>query len=103
MSLPGVQDVTPWWASLMGWIAIATAGVAAAWLVHALGLGQALRLALGWIPRPKVAEARLAAAVADPDKPEDIRELIAAKRASDPLFDAAWAKARADHSPQPQR
>jgi outer membrane murein-binding lipoprotein Lpp len=103
MSLPGVQDVTPWWASLLGWIAIATAGVASAWLVHALGVGQAIRLALGWIPRPKVAEARLAAAVADPDKPEDIRELIAARRASDPLFDAAWVKARADHSPQPKR
>jgi len=37
----------------------------------------------------------LAAGMLDPSKPEDAREYIAARRASDPYFDAAFKKARA--------
>ena len=39
-----------------------------------------------------VADADLAAGMLDPDKPENAREYVAARRASDPEFDAAWRR-----------
>lgn len=85
-----VRDITPWWATLLQWVLIALAGAAAVWLVHATGIGTAIRLAIGWIPRPKRTEAELAAAALDPAKNETVREWISAKRAQDPLFDSAF-------------
>jgi hypothetical protein len=37
----------------------------------------------------------------DPSKPEDAREYIAARRASDPYFDAAFKQARAGKKETP--
>jgi len=92
-ALPGVVDREPWWSSLLKWLAIAAAGAAAVWLVSATGIGAAIRVAVGWIPRRKVAEAELAAAALDETKPEGLREVIAARRLADPTFDAAFRKA----------
>lgn len=91
-TLPGVQDVTPWWATLLKWLAGAVVLVAVAVIIWQTGIGLALRAAIGLIPRRVVAESNLAAAALDPNKAEGLRELIAARRASDPLFDAAWRK-----------
>jgi hypothetical protein len=100
-SLPGVTDRTPWWADLLKWLAIAAVGAAAVWLVHATGVGTAIRIAIGWIPRRKVQEAELAIAALDESKPEGLREVIAARRAADPVFDEAVRKAQAAvQSPQ---
>ena len=96
-ALPGVRDVTPWWASLLSWglIALAIVGVVA--LLWMTGIGSFLRQLLasvaGLIPRRQRREADLAVKVMDEGSPEGIREYIAARRASDPMFDAAFAKA----------
>ena len=96
-ALPGVKDVTPWWANLIGWglIALAIVGVVA--LLWMTGIGSFLRTLLasvaGFIPRRQRREADLAVKVMDEGSPEGIREYIAARRASDPVFDAAYSKA----------
>jgi len=95
----GVRDITPWWASLLQWVMVALAGAAAVWLVHSTGIGSAIRVAVGWIPRRKVNEAEMAAATMATDKPETIREWIAMKRASDKEFDAAWRKTQQEQKP----
>lgn len=95
----GVQDITPWWASLLQWVMVALAGAAAVWLVHSTGIGTAIRVAIGWIPRRKVNEAEMAAATMDQNRPETIREWIAMKRASDKEFDAAWRKTQHEETP----
>jgi hypothetical protein len=92
-ALPGVTDRTPWWADLLKWLAIAAAGAAAVWLLTASGILGAIRAALGWIPKPKARAASLLAAAVDDARPETTREAIAAMRAQDPEFDAAWRRA----------
>ena len=89
-ALPGVEDQTPWWASLLGWGFAAVIACAVVVLLWQTGIGTAIRLALGWIPRPKRMEASLAAATLSSENQETVREWIASKRASDPLFNAAW-------------
>ena len=99
-ALPGVKDVTPWWANLIGWglIALAIIGIVA--LLWMTGIGSFLRQLLasvgGMIPRRQRREADLAVKVMDEGSPEGIREYIAARRASDPMFDAAYSKAAKD-------
>ena len=95
----GVRDITPWWASLLQWVMVALAGAAAVWLVHSTGIGAAIRVAIGWIPRRTVTEAEMAAATMATDKPETIREWIAMKRASDKECDAAWRKTQQEQKP----
>ena len=94
-ALPGVVDREPWWSGLIRWIAIAASGAALVWLMSATGIGTAIRVAIGWIPRRKVREAELAVAALDETKPEGLREVIAARRAADPEFDQAVRKAQA--------
>jgi hypothetical protein len=92
-ALPGVTDkVSPIWATLK-WVAIAAAGAAAVWLLTASGILAAIRAALGWIPKPKARAASLLAAAVDDARPETTREAIAAMRAQDAEFDAAWRRA----------
>jgi hypothetical protein len=57
------------------------------------GAFTAIRIAVGWLPRRKVAQAELALDTLDESRPEGDRELVAALR-SDPEFDAAFRKAR---------
>ena len=102
-ALPGVVDREPWWSSLIRWVAIAAVGAALVWLVHATGIGTAIRVAIGWIPRRKVAEAELAVAALDETKPEGLREVIAARRAADREFDAAWRKAHGEAVQSPAK
>jgi hypothetical protein len=92
--LPAVEDQTPWWASLLGWLAIAGAAIACAWMLTASGALSALRVAIGWLPRRKVAEAEMTAATLSSDHPETLREWVAMKRAADPEFDACWRRAQ---------
>lgn len=91
--LPGVEDKTPPWMALAGWIALSVIAVAVVIILFQTGLGSAIRIAIGWIPRKPRQEAELAANMLDPDKPENAREFIAARRASDPYFNAAFKKA----------
>ncbi len=91
-SIPHLEDRTPAWLSTLWWVAAAVVAVAVAIILWQTGLGQAVRVAVGWLPRRTVQDASLAAGMLDPNKPEDAREYIAARRASDPAFDAAWRK-----------
>jgi hypothetical protein len=91
-SIPHLEDRTPAWLSTLWWVAAAVALVAAAIILWQTGLGTAVRIAIGWLPRKKVIDADLAAGMLNPDKPEDAREYVAARRASDPEFDAAWRR-----------
>ena len=91
-TLPGVHDVTPWWAVLLQWVLVAAVGGMLVWFLYSSGAMVAIRLAFGWIPRKKVLDADMARATLDSDRPETIREWIAVKRSSDKEFDAAWRR-----------
>lgn len=93
VQLTKVQDITPAWLSTAKWWGIAVAVAGIAFLVWQSGIGSAVRIAVGWLPRRKVAQAELALDTLDESRPEGDRELIAALR-SDPEFDAAFRKAR---------
>lgn len=99
-ALPGVKDVTPWWASLLSWglIALSVIGVVA--LLWMTGLGafvKRLLAAVGlMIPAAERREANLAAKAIDYGSDVSVREWIAARRASDPMFDAAYRRERRD-------
>jgi hypothetical protein len=91
--IPSVQAVTPAWLSTLQWWGIAVAVAGIAFLVWQSGIGTAVRIAIGWLPRRKVAAAEIAADTLDESRPEGERELIAALR-SDPEFDAAFKRAK---------
>lgn len=91
--IPAVQAITPAWLSTLQWWGIALAGVAVAFVLWQSGAFTALRIAIGWLPRRKVAQAELAVDTLDESRPEGDRELIALLR-SDAEFDAAFRKAQ---------
>lgn len=95
VALGGVEDKTPAWMSMLTYISLAAVLVAVVVILWQTGIGMAIRIAIGWIPRKPRQEAELAANMLDPSKPENAREFIAAQRASDPYFNAAFVKARA--------
>jgi hypothetical protein len=94
VQLTKVQDITPAWLSTLKWWGIAVAVAGIAFLVWQSGIGTAIRVAVGWLPRRKIAQAELAVDMLDPDRPEGEREYVAAMRAQDPEFDAAFRKAQ---------
>lgn len=96
--LSGVQDKASQLLATLWWVAAAVVAVAVVAFVWQTGLGMAVRRLLGWIPQPVARDADLAAQMMDPDSKEGVREYIAARRASDPLFDSAFRKARAANS-----
>jgi len=81
----------PFWATLLQWGLGAVVAVALVALLWQTGLGTLIRVAIGWIPRRVQNEADLAGKMLG-DDPATAREFVAAKRASDPLFAAAWGK-----------
>ena len=91
--IPSVQAVTPAWLSTLQWWGIAVAVAGVAFVLWQSGAFTAVRIAIGWLPRRKVAIADLAASTLDPSRPEGDRELVAALRA-DPEFDAAFKRAK---------
>jgi hypothetical protein len=93
VQLTQVQDITPAWLSTLRWWGIGVAVAGIAFLLWQSGIGTAMRVAIGWLPRKKVAQAELAVDMLDPNRPEGDREFIAAMR-SDPEFDAAFRKAQ---------
>jgi len=92
VQLTKVQDITPAWLSTLKWWGVAVAVGGIAFLVWQSGIGTAVRVAVGWLPRRKVTQAELAVDMLDPDRPEGEREYVAAMRAQDPEFDAAYRK-----------
>ena len=93
--LAGTQDKTPAWVTMLTWVAVAAVSVAVLLILWQSGLLSGLRVLIGWLPRKKVAQAELAVDMLDPSRPEGEREMIAALRASDKEFDAAYRQAQA--------
>jgi hypothetical protein len=91
--IPAVQAITPAWLSTLQWWGIALAVAGVAFVLWQSGAFTAIRIAVGWLPRRKVAQAELALDTLDDSRPENDRELVAALRA-DPEFDAAFRKAQ---------
>jgi hypothetical protein len=91
--IPNVQAITPAWLSTLKWWGIALAVAGVAFVLWQSGAFTAVRIAIGWLPRRKVAAAELAVSTLDPSRPEGDRELVAALRA-DPEFDAAFKRAK---------
>jgi hypothetical protein len=91
--LPNVTNKVPAWLSTLQWWGIALACIAVAVILWQTNLGSFVRVAVGWLPRRKVAQAELAVDTLDESRPESERELVVALR-SDPEFDAAYRKAQ---------
>lgn len=90
-SLSDVESKTPPWMTMVTWLAVAAAIVAGLVFLAQSGLLSAIRIAIGWIPARKLSDAELAHKMLGSDA-ETPREYVAARRASDPMFEAAWRK-----------
>ena len=90
--IPGVTNKVPEWLLTLKWWGIAIAMLVVAFMLWNSGILGSIRIALGWLPRRKVAAAELAVDTLDESRPESERELVAALR-GDPEFDAAYRKA----------
>lgn len=97
--LGDVQDVTPWWADMLSYGFIALAIIGVCFLLWYTGIGSLVKkvcYSLGlFIPEKKMQQAKLLQEAKDDTDPTTIREAIAAFRASDPAFDAAYKKVKA--------
>lgn len=92
--IPHVEAKVPAWLDTLQWWGIALAVVAVAFVLWQSGAFTAIRIAVGWLPRRKIAQAELAVDTLDESRPEGDRELVAALRANDAEFDAAFRKAQ---------
>lgn len=99
-ALPGVKDVTPWWATMLtyGLIALSVIGVVA--ILWMTGLGAFVKRLLAaagmFIPAGERREANIAAKALNNDSDVTLREWIAVRRAQDPMFDAAYRREARD-------
>lgn len=94
VNLTKVEDSVPWWANLIQWVMIALSILGSGFLLWYLGLGKLTQkifnnLGLMIPERKKTAAKLLEESLSSPEK---VREAIAAMRASDPTFDAAYRK-----------
>lgn len=100
--LPRVEDRTPWWAMIVGRVAIAGALIAIIILLWQTGLGALVRRLVYsvsfLIPRRAQREAAMDWKIVNADDPATMRESIAAKRASDPAYNAAWKHAAKENA-----
>lgn len=90
--LADVEAKTPEWVSLLSWVAVATVAIVVFVMLWRSGAFTAIRIAIGWLPRRKVSDAEMAAAMLSDDKTENPREYVAMRRGSDPMFEAAWRR-----------
>jgi hypothetical protein len=97
-ALPGIRDLEPWWAKVVVWVMAALSVLGVALLLWMTGVGAFVKRALAglglMIPARVQSEASLAADVMDKAEPAQVRELVAAMRAADPVFDQAFRRAK---------
>jgi len=100
--LQGVEDTVPWWAVLTGqalWVVGGVAVLIFLWRSGLLGLIRGLIWGVGlFIPKRSVREAELDFKILHSDNGVTIRESVAAKRASDPSYAAAYEKVKVKRS-----
>lgn len=96
VALTKVEDEVPWWASLLSYVMVTLSIIAICFILWYTGLGTLLKsifYSLGlFIPKAKLEQAELAKKTLDESDPVTPREMVAALRASDPAFDAAYNK-----------
>jgi hypothetical protein len=97
-TLPDVEAKTPAWMSMIIYLSWAGIAIAVCVMLWQTGLGKAIRVMLGWIPAPVAQEAQLLRDAIDPNRKESMREFVAARRASSPLFELAWKRAQEQHT-----
>lgn len=90
--VPRVQQNPSEWLGVLEWGAIAVLAVAGTILIWQLGIGRLIRTAIGWLPRRSVSAAKLLRESVD--NPAHVREAVAALRAMDPMFDAAYNRGK---------
>jgi ABC-type multidrug transport system fused ATPase/permease subunit len=98
VDLTKVQDIVPWWGTMINYIFIGLSILGVLAILWYLGVGNLTRnffYSLGmFVPKKKVEEAKLVRKTLASDDPVTTRELVAALRASDPAFDAAYKKTK---------
>ncbi|MAV54775.1 MAG: hypothetical protein CMJ28_02325 [Phycisphaerae bacterium] len=94
--LPSVEDQTPYWLNVVEYGLIVLGLLGTCWLLWYTGVGALIKGLIGFIPRAKRREANLASEALDERSPVTVRELVAAKRASDPEFDRAYERSRTE-------
>ena len=98
LTLPSVEDVTPWWAQLISKVMVGLSIIGVIFLLWYTGLGKLIKgvfNSIGWfIPRATRRDADLAVSVLDVGSEASFREAIAARRANDPAFDKAYKTAQ---------
>lgn len=92
LALPSISPSKAPWQTTVEYAAIAVGLVALMIIVWSSGLGQLIRTAIGWIPQRKRQMARLLRDTLDDRDPTNVREAVAALRASDSELDAAYRK-----------
>ncbi len=97
--IPKVRDNVPWWATTLKWVAMAVCVVGVLGVLWYTGIGTVIRsfiYGLGLlIPKWAHREAKFdVEAISTGVAPPIQREAIAAKRASDPAYDAAFIQAK---------
>lgn len=89
VAVSGVRDIQNPLITVAIYLSAAVVCAALAFLFWQSGAGQFLRILVGWLPQRKRQEADLARKMLSDDAATP-REFVAAKIASDPLFQAAW-------------
>jgi hypothetical protein len=94
--LHGVEDIVPWWAGLLGQLALAATVVAVLillWKSGALDFIRRIFWGMGMmLPKKAKAEARMDLRALADDDAMTLSECVAAKRARDPAYCAAFKK-----------
>lgn len=92
-SLPGVRDLTPWWATLITYALILGSLVSVLAILWRLGIDRLVRSWLGLASPGAQAEARMAADIVQSDPGPRVLRRIETRRAQDHDFDRAFRRA----------
>ena len=91
-----VEDLTPWWASMMGNLAVAAIVIGVVILLWQTGIGMIIKKVLwsmGWfIPKATMRSAQADIKAMDQSHEMSAREAVAIRRSSDPAYEAARNK-----------
>jgi len=95
-NISGVEDTVPWWATVMNNISTAAIAICILIFLWYSGLGVIVKKmvwSLGWfIPAGSRRAAEMDSKILDDDRPVTHREAVAARRAGDPAYNAAYRK-----------
>lgn len=93
-NITGIEDSVPWWAKTLNNLSYAGIVLGILILLWYTGIGSLVKRFFWtfglFIPRSVKRDVKLDKEVIDPDRNTTPREAVAAKRASDPAYDAAW-------------